>query len=135
MDRSTRSQISRVARMQERVPNLFSMLVAGVSDLSLSASEMLLSGDMKALGGLLNLNQAVLSSVGVSSVELERVIDLAGTLGCYGAKLTGGGGGGSVVAVAPEAKEKRIVSGLSARGFETFKATTPAEGVKSWLER
>ena len=133
--RSTRGQISRVSQMREKLPSLFSMLVNAISGLSLSASEMLLSGDMEALGGLLSVNQAVLSSVGVSSGHIERIIDLFGSLGCYGAKLTGAGGGGSILAVAPEAKEKSIVSGLSARGFETFKAKIPAEGVKSWLER
>ena len=40
-----------------------------------------------------------------------------------------------MIALAPEAKEKSIVSGLSARGFETFIARVPVEGVKSWLER
>jgi len=62
-------------------------------------------------------------------------VDLLESLGSYGAKLTGAGGGGSVVAVCPEAKEKSIVSGLTERGFETFNARIPTEGVKSWLER
>ena len=39
------------------------------------------------------------------------------------------------IAVAPKAKEKNLVSGLTARGFETFIAKVPTEGVKSWLER
>ena len=133
--RSTKGQISRVARTKDKLPGLFSKLVNGVSDLSFAASDALLSGDMEALGGLLSLNQAVLSSVGVSNSSLEGMVDALCSLGCYGAKLTGAGGGGSVLAVAPEGKEKSIVSGLSARGFETFRATIPAEGVKSWLER
>jgi len=133
--RNTKGQINRVARISDRLPGLFSKLVNGVSELSFAASEAVISGDMEALGGLLSLNQAVLSAVGVSNSSLDMMIDALCSLGCYGAKLTGAGGGGSVLAVAPEGKEKSIVSGLSARGFETFKATIPAEGVKSWLER
>jgi mevalonate kinase len=63
------------------------------------------------------------------------MVDYLAATGSYGAKLTGAGGGGSVVAAAPEAKEKSIVSGLKARGFETFIARVPAKGVRSWLER
>jgi len=133
--RSTKGQISHVSETRSRSPHLFSMLAEGVSGLSLSASDMLLSGDMKGLGGLLALNQAVLGSVGVSTEVLDRMVELCGSLGCYGAKLTGAGGGGSVLAVAPQAKEKRVVSGLQARGFETFRVRIPVEGVKSWLER
>jgi mevalonate kinase len=110
------------------------MLVEAVSKLSLEAAERLCDGDMKGLGNLLTLNHAILRSVGVSNRTLDEMVGLLGSLGSYGAKLTGAGGGGSVLAVAPEAKEKSIVSRLSARGFETFRARIPVEGVKSWLE-
>ncbi len=132
--RSTKGQIGRVSRVRERTPGLFSTLVAGVSQLSFSAADMLARGDMRGLGSLLTVNHAVLESMGVSNETLDEMVDLLGSLGSYGAKLTGAGGGGSVVAVCPEAKEKSIVSGLQARGFETFRASVPAEGVRSWSE-
>ena len=113
-------------------PGLFDNLVSGVTELSLAAAEMLVLGEMEALGRLLAVNHAVLCSVGVSNRALDGMVDLVGSLGGYGAKLPGGGGGGSVVAVCPEAKEKSIVSGLTARGFETFRARIPVEGVRSW---
>jgi mevalonate kinase len=134
-NRSTRGQIGRVSLMKERYPDFFSRLADAVSELSLSAAEKLQKGDMKGLGNLLAINHAVLRSLGVSNDTLDRMIDLLASMGSYGAKLTGAGGGGSVVAVAPEGKEKSIVSGLTARGFETFRVRVPAGGVKSWLER
>jgi len=133
--RSTKGQINTVARMKQKHPGLFSMLAKGVSSLSLEAADRLREGDMEGLGGLLAVNHAVLDTVGVSNDILDRMVDLCASLGSYGAKLTGAGGGGSVVAVAPEAKEKSIVSGLSARGFETFKVEIPSEGVRSWSKR
>ncbi len=135
LDRSTKGQIGRVSRSKARFPELFSMLVDGVSDLSMAAARKLSEGDMKGLGNLLTLNHAILGTVGVSNDTLDRMVGLLGSLGCYGAKLTGAGGGGSVLAVAPEGKEKSIVSGLSARGFETFRVKIPVEGVKSWSEQ
>jgi len=133
--RSTKGQIGHVSEMKEKYPGMFESLASGMSELSLRASEMLRDGDTKGLGTLLTINHAALMSLGVSNDALDEMVDLLLSLGSYGAKLTGAGGGGSVLAVAPEGKEKSIVSGLSARGFETFRARIPVEGVKSWLER
>ena len=133
--RSTRGQIGKVALTREARPEVFAMLTDAVGWVSEAAAGMLAQGDGPGLGRLLTLNHAVLSSLGVSSGELDGMVDVLGSLGCYGAKLTGAGGGGSVVAVCPEAKEKSIVSGLTARGFETFRARIPVEGVRSWSER
>jgi len=135
LKRSTRGQIGRVTKMKDMYPGMFESLAGGIGELSLRASEMLLRGDMSGLGTLLTVNHAALMSLGVSNDTLDGMVDLLLTLGSYGAKLTGAGGGGSVLAVAPEGKEKSIVSGLSARGFETFRVKIPVEGVRSWLER
>ncbi len=135
MNRQTKGQIGRVSKMKDKYPGMFSTLADGVSELSVDASERLRAGDMKGLGTLLTLNHAALMSLGVSNGTLDSMVDLLLSMGSYGAKLTGAGGGGSVLAVAPEAKEKSIVSGLTARGFETFKVEVPSKGVKSWSER
>jgi mevalonate kinase len=135
VNRSTRGQIGRVSRAKDRHRALFSLLAESMGELSIMAAEDLGAGDMKALGRLMTLNHVVLGAVGVSNETLDGMVDLLASMGAYGAKLTGAGGGGSVLAVAPKAKEKSIVSGLTARGFETFRARVPVEGVKSWLER
>ena len=134
VERATKGQIGRVSQTKEKHPGLFTRLSQAVSGLSVEAGEKLAGGELKALGNLLALDHAALDSMGVSSETLDSMVDLMTSLGCYGAKLTGAGGGGSVIGFAPEAKEKSIVSGLSARGFETFAARIPTEGVKSWLE-
>ncbi|MDE1853017.1 MAG: mevalonate kinase [Thaumarchaeota archaeon] len=133
VNRSTKTQIAQVSKAKDRYPGFFSMLADSMSELSLEAAERLRDGDMRGLGRLLTADHAALGSMGVSNGTLDGMVDLFASLGGYGAKLTGAGGGGSVVAVAPKAKEKSIVSGLTARGFETFSAKIPVEGVKSWL--
>jgi mevalonate kinase len=135
LNRSTRGQIGHVSDMKDRYPGMFAKLAEGIGELSLEASEMLRKGSMEALGTLLTLNHAALMSLGVSNNTLDGMVDSLLSMGSYGAKLTGAGGGGSVLAVAPEGKEKSIVSGLSARGFETFTVRIPVQGVKSWLEQ
>jgi mevalonate kinase len=133
--RSTKRQISRVAEVKSKYPSYFDALSASIGELSLEAADRLKDGDMAGLGRLLTANHAVLGFLGVTTPEIDELVERLDNLGCYGAKVTGAGGGGSLVAVAPKAKEKSIVSGLSARGFETFKVSVPSEGVKSWLER
>lgn len=133
--RSTKRQILSVAEMREKFPSLFEGLTEAANEVSLLAAVRLAEGDMMGLGRLLSFNQAVLSTIGVSNRSLDTLVDLAVSLGAYGAKLTGAGGGGSIIAVAPGGKEKSIVSVLRGRGFETFRAEIPVQGVKSWLER
>ncbi len=132
--RATRRQISKVSRLRDAFPHMFEGLAAAVGAMSLEASERLASGDMETLGRILNLNHAVLSSIGVSNQRLDSMVDASLSMGAFGAKLTGAGGGGCILVAAPEGKEKSIVSGLRGRGFEAFLAEIPVEGVKSWLE-
>ena len=133
--RSTKGQIIRVSEVKEKYPGLFGGLVESASAVSEMAASRLADNDLKGLGELLNFNHAVLSNMGVSNENLDRLVDASLALGSYGAKLTGAGGGGSVISVAPEGKQKSIISGLNARGFDTFKAGYPVRGVRSWLER
>lgn len=133
--RSSKPQISRVSEAEQRFPDLFAGLARSVSDIGLEAAKRLQEGDMKGLGNIFSLSHAILSGLGVSNEALDRLVDASLSLGSYGAKLTGAGGGGSVVSVAPERKEKSVISGLKARGFETFKTNVPTGGVKSWLEQ
>ncbi|MEX2031009.1 MAG: mevalonate kinase [Anaerolineales bacterium] len=64
----------------------------------------LLEGEAgEPLGYLMNDNQTLLASLGVSTPALERIASSARTAGAWGAKLSGAGLGGNVVAlVAPE---------------------------------
>jgi mevalonate kinase len=64
----------------------------------------------------MNQNQIYLREIGVSSDELERLIDAAATAGADGAKLSGGGCGGNMIAlVAPEHAE-RVAEALQHAG-------------------
>ena len=70
-----------------------------VGALSRTALAPLAAGDWPALGQLMTLNQMVLEKIGVSSPELERLIEAALGAGASGAKLAGSGGGGIMIAL------------------------------------
>ena len=63
----------------------------------------LLLGDYEAVGRAMSENQLMLQSIGVSSPELERLIQAAIPTS-LGAKLTGAGGGGCMVALTRDPK-------------------------------
>ena len=133
--RKTSRQISRVGLTRDTLPAYFDNLASAVSDLTLRAADDMRKGEFRDLGRVMTLNQALLSSLGVSTDKLDFMVNELLSIGALGAKLTGAGGGGSVVAVARRGKEKSIVSGLRARGYETFSAPIPVGGVRAWLER
>ncbi|MDB7769123.1 mevalonate kinase, partial [Lacticaseibacillus rhamnosus] len=70
--------------------------------------------DIITLGQLLNRDQADLAALGVSSPELDRLINVALDNGAYGAKLTGSGMGGCMIALAAADQAPTIIQALKA---------------------
>lgn len=74
-----------------------------------------------ALGRLMDENQTVLEAMGVSSPELEQLIEAARQAGALGAKLSGAGWGGNMIALVesqPEAVAAVVeaLTGVGATG-------------------
>ncbi len=101
--RNSGKLIHKVSSMKTVHPNLFKRLCENATRVSEEATEMLTSGKLEELGGLMTWNHAVLGMVGASNPVLDSLVDLCLSCGCYGAKLTGAGGGGSVLALPPRA--------------------------------
>ncbi len=128
--RSTGELVANVRELKRKYPSLVGSILK-VSDIIIEeAVEALKSGDLKVLGELMNVNQGILSAVGVSSVDLERLIYAARDAGAYGAKLTGAGGGGCMIALAPPKKVDDIVEAIRRAGGSAFTARMAKEGVR-----
>lgn len=74
-----------------------------------------LSG-LPALGRLLNENQELLETIGVSSPELGRLIQAARQAGALGAKLSGAGWGGNMIALAWPDSAPAVAQALTEAG-------------------
>lgn len=74
------------------------------------------SGHPDSLGRLMDENHRWLYEVGVSSPELDTLVNAARSAGAAGAKLSGGGRGGNIVALATPDSAPRIAAALSAAG-------------------
>tara|TARA_B100001996_G_scaffold272612_1_gene213553 strand:+ start:113 stop:1102 length:990 start_codon:yes stop_codon:yes gene_type:complete len=98
-----------------------------ISSLAQSSINLLKTGTPSMIGDAMNQCHSLLREIGVSSLELESLIDAALPFS-YGAKLTGAGGGGCILALAknPSACAKAIKEA----GGVAFVTSIAQQGVK-----
>ncbi|MEM6818342.1 MAG: hydroxymethylglutaryl-CoA reductase, degradative [Pseudomonadota bacterium] len=114
----TSELVARVAQRRERQPGVFDQLFDQI-DLQVDRClDALATGDNRALGDALNVNQGLLNALGVSHPKLEQMLSVARDAGALGAKLTGAGGGGSVVAVCQPETANAVAEALRKARFE-----------------
>jgi len=73
-------------------------------------------GDVGALGPLMNANQKLAREIGVSSPEIETLVDAALRAGARGAKLSGAGRGGNVIVLAEGENREKVERALMDAG-------------------
>ncbi|MFH1306090.1 MAG: hypothetical protein ABIH83_00330 [Candidatus Micrarchaeota archaeon] len=87
------------------------------------------SGDMEKLGKCMNNNHKLLVKGGVSSKDIEKVVEIALNAGCLGAKLSGAGGeGGVVVALVENNRINEIKRKFEDAGFSAYKFKLAEKG-------
>lgn len=95
-----------------------------IGEIATRARQAMEQGDRHDLGLLFDRNQTILERMGVSSPQLELLLDAARHAGALGAKLSGGGRGGNVIAlVEPGAEETVKEAFLAAGARSTIVAT------------
>ncbi|MCL4560467.1 MAG: mevalonate kinase [Chloroflexi bacterium] len=97
---------------RERYEALFSE----IGKLANRARPTIEEGQLEELGALMDENQAKLEQLGVSSPELDRLIQAARQGGAQGAKLSGAGIGGNMIALAPAEKSAQVEAALQMAG-------------------
>ncbi len=96
---STARMVQSVRRLRDGHPRLIEGLLDEFGAVADAGAEALADGDWPRVGELMNINQGLLSALGVSTEVLERACYAARDAGALGAKLTGAGGGGCIVAL------------------------------------
>lgn len=120
--------VDSVKKEYEKYPQILENIFNTVEILTNQAKSALENQDKTLIGDLMNINQGLLDSIGVNTIELSDMIYVARNEGAYGAKLTGSGGGGSIVVYAPK-NTKQIFEKLNK--FENaFKAEISSNGVE-----
>lgn len=91
-------------------------LFDSIGELSDQAAASIGQGRLGDLGPLMNHNQTLLESLGVSSPNLERLVRAAREAGATGAKLSGAGGGGVMVALVNDSTLEAVDAALHTAG-------------------
>lgn len=118
--------VMKVKRHHERY-SIVREAIAEIGQLTLEAVRPLTGGDMVAVGELMERNQRLLSIIGVSSHDIEKLLDAVRKYS-YGAKLTGAGGGGSIIALTD--RPDKVVQALELRGGKAFVTSISAPGAR-----
>ncbi|MBI4926974.1 MAG: mevalonate kinase, partial [Anaerolineae bacterium] len=113
---ATAAVVSEVRRRWQSDPNRYEALFDRIADLSRQARQVIEQGHPPDLGPLMNANHALLIETGVSSAELDRLVDAARAAGALGAKLCGAGWGGNMIALVEPGSADRIVDALKNAG-------------------
>lgn len=83
--------------------------------------------DLRRLGKVMNRNQRILQEMGVSTPEIDHLVQNATDGGALGAKLTGGGCGGVVIVLAQSEILKNIANELSKSGSQVLLTRTSSQ--------
>jgi mevalonate kinase len=106
----TKEPVTDVMKLKERYPKFFDNYLSAMVHIVDYGQKYLQEGDVQRLGEIMNINHGLLSSIGVSSPELERLVWAARKVS-PGAKLCGKGRGGIMIALGDAEKEIKEAGG------------------------
>ncbi|MEB3860398.1 MAG: mevalonate kinase, partial [Desulfurococcales archaeon] len=106
--RKTGPIVEEVLALAEKRWSILKHVYEAANEVSERALRALEAGDYDTVGELMNISQGLLNTIGVSSLELERLVNIARLSGAVGAKLTGAGRGGSIIVLAPRGATRVI---------------------------
>ncbi|MAO63748.1 MAG: hydroxymethylglutaryl-CoA reductase [Balneola sp.] len=117
----TSKMVKQVREQAEKYPKWYKQIFDQMDELALASKNAIEDRDLEELGMIMNMNHGYLNTLGVSSPEVEELIEIARTNGALGAKLTGGGGGGAMIALCDsESAQKKIQKKMHESGFDAL---------------
>jgi len=104
----TKIAVSHVRRAWERKRERYEELFDEIGTIADMARQAIVRGEIEAVGRLMNENHRLLQLMGVSSPELEGLVEAARQGGALGGKLSGAGRGGNVIALITQETRSRV---------------------------
>jgi len=132
--RSTGEYVSKVTSLRADHPDEYSRIAQQAQQIADKATIAIQEGSDRTLGALMDENQNLLESIGVSSPDLDRLIAASRSAGALGAKLTGGGGGGCMIALVNDESEHQVTEAIQQSGGEIIQAAFMSKGVTAKSE-
>ncbi len=123
---STKKTVGRVRRGWKRDPARYDVLFDQIGDIVDQARQAIETGDVNALGPMMDDNHERLIKLGVSSPELDTLVEAARFAGAMGAKLSGAGRGGNMIALVEDDVAEEVTEALLEAGAKQVIGTTVA---------
>jgi mevalonate kinase len=127
---STTYFAEQVKQLRAQYQGVVDMVFKTIGDVVYMAKLNLEREDWMAFGKLMDINQGLLASLGVSTINLEKSIYAARAHGAYGAKLSGAGGGDCMYALVNATHQKNVERAISSSGATIVPYKTNAVGVR-----
>ncbi|MGA9350225.1 MAG: mevalonate kinase [Anaerolineae bacterium] len=103
----TKIAVGQVRRAWEREREKYEEIFDEIGTIAEMGRQAIERGEIETVGQLMNENQRLLRLIGVSSPEVEGLVEAARRGGALGAKLSGAGRGGNIIAlVTPETRSR-----------------------------
>ncbi len=113
---STREVVGDLRRRWQAQPEHYEGLFDEIGAIARLAKIAIERGDPRAVGQLMNENHELLKTIGVSSPELDTLVEAALAAGALGAKMSGAGWGGNMLALVELHSAPDVASALREAG-------------------
>ena len=110
------------AAREERLEH-YDSLFRQIGQITVMARGAIVAGELYALGALMDGNHWLLYQLGVSSPEIERLVQAARQADALGAKLSGAGRGGNVIALVQQDTQEAAAEAMRQAGAKNVIAT------------
>jgi mevalonate kinase len=120
---STKKVVASVRREWKREPAHYDALFDQIGDIVDEARRAIETGDINALGPMMDHNHEMLIELGVSSPELNDLVEAARFAGAIGAKLSGAGRGGNMIALVEDDIADEVAEALTETGAKRVIST------------
>lgn len=127
----TAMMVEKVSAMRKKDPTKANRIFQDIGDLVSEGKDAILGKDWSRMGKIMNENQQLLSSLGVSTLSLDRMISASSEAGALGAKLSGAGGGDCMIALYKDSSKKDIEKALEKSGATLLPLRVSKEGVRA----
>jgi mevalonate kinase len=104
----TRIAVGQVRRAWEREREKYEEIFDEIGTIAEMGRQAIERGEIETVGRLMNENHRLLQLIGVSSPELEGLVEAAREGGALGAKLSGAGRGGNIIALVTQETRSRV---------------------------
>jgi mevalonate kinase len=113
---STREVVGDLRRRWQAQPEHYERLFDEIGAIARLAKIAIERGDPHAVGQLMNENHELLKTIGVSSPELNTLVEAALATGALGAKMSGAGWGGNMLALVEPQRAPAVAGALREAG-------------------